>query len=238
MSTIDETVPGDKWAFDDKVTDAFDDMLERSIPAYNVMRDLTTTLAQSFMRADTDVIDLGCSRGAAVEPLVRDGLTGTRFHLVDVSQPMLAAARARFRPEIEAGRVSVYDLDLRRQYPNAAGTSVTLCVLTLQFVPIEYRWALLQRAYDATVPGGALLLVEKVLGQGSRLHETFDWEYLAFKRRNRYTEEQIARKRASLEGVLVSQTADANVAMLRGVGFSAVDCYYRWLNFAGWVAVR
>ena len=239
--TIDQTVPDGKWTFDQNVTDAFDDMLARSIPAYNVMRELTTRLAWSLISPGTDVVDLGCSRGTAVEPLVR-GSRDNVFRLADVSEPMLSAARSRFRSEIESGKVYVENIDLRTDYPVALSggpsVSVTLCVLTLQFTPIEYRWDILQRVYDSTYRGGALLIVEKVLGDGSRLHNLFDAEYLDHKRRNDYTEEQIARKRASLEGVLVSQTAAANESMLRGVGFRSVDTYYRWLNFAGWVAVK
>lgn len=242
----DQVMPEGKWQFDDAVADAFDDMLARSIPAYNVMRELTGSLAERFLVDGFDVVDLGCSRGAAVEPLVSAWSDCVRrFILVDVSEPMLAAARGRYREQIESGKVEVLNFDLRLGYPvipeaepAAPTSSVTLCVLTLQFTPIEYRQRIIQDIYDSTIPGGALLLVEKVLGEGARLHRTFDEEYLNFKRRNKYTEEQIARKKASLEGVLVSQTAAENERMLRSAGFRYVDTYYRWLNFAGWVAVR
>lgn len=235
----DQTLPEGKWVFDAAVTDAFDDMLERSIPAYNVMRDLTRALARRFVRPGTDVLDLGCSRGQALEPLVHhEPSLGVRQYVgVDVSQPMLAAARSRFAPEVADGRVAILDLDLRRAYPSV-DASVTLAVLTLMFVPVEHRQRLVQDIYDHTVPGGAVIVVEKVLGSGARLHDIYDAEYLAFKNGNRYTEEQIARKKASLEGVLVSLTADQNVAMLREAGFRTVDGFYRWLNFAGWVAIR
>jgi len=238
MST-DQVLAGDKWAFDQQVTDAFDDMLERSIPAYNTMRDLTRSLAIRYVQPGTDVVDLGSSRGAAIAPLVdvNPTLGASGFWLSEVAPPMLAALHARFAREIADGLVRVGATDLRHAYPDARA-SVTLCVLTLQFVPIEYRWQVLQRAFDHTVERGVLLLVEKVLGEGASLHETFDAEYLRFKSGNAYTDEQIARKKASLEGVLVSVSAEENVRMLRGVGFRHVDCYWRWLNFAGWVAVR
>jgi tRNA (cmo5U34)-methyltransferase len=219
-------------------------MLERSIPAYNVMRDLTTRLASSFVLPGTDVVDLGCSRGQAVEPLVRTfGASVSRYALADVSAPMLDAARQRFRDDVQTGLVQVSHCDLRYDYPIAVNpgsptVSVTLAVLTLQFTPIEYRHEIVQRIYDSTVVGGALMLVEKVLGEGSALHGRYDRLYLDYKRSQRYTDEQIARKKASLEGVLVSQTAHENERMLRTAGFRTVDAYYRWLNFAGWVAVR
>ena len=58
------------------------------------------------------------------------------------------------------------------------------------------------------------------------------------KRENGYTEEEIQRKRLSLEGALVPLTARMNEDMLRGAGFHEVDCFWRWMNFAGWIAVK
>ena len=42
----------------------------------------------------------------------------------------------------------------------------------------------------------------------------------------------------SLEGVLVPVTARWNEELLREEGFTSVDCFWRHLNFAGWVAVK
>ena len=53
-----------------------------------------------------------------------------------------------------------------------------------------------------------------------------------------YTQEQIERKRLSLEGVLVPVTARWNEEMLRMAGFQQVDTFWRWMNFCGWVAVK
>lgn len=241
-TTRDETMPASKWAFDAAVTDAFDDMLERSIPAYNLMRELTTRLAIRFALPDSYIVDLGCSRGSALRPLV-DHFTestdeGMSFLGVDVSEPMLAAARQTFARD---HRVTIREHDLRSGYPTLADgerASVTLAVLTLQFTPIEYRQMILSDVYQHTASGGVVLVVEKVLGNTADLHRVFDDEYLSFKARSGYTEEQIARKKASLEGVLVSLDADHNASMLYRAGFRSVDCYYRWLNFAGWVAVK
>lgn len=248
MVTRDETMPSGRWAFDEAVTEAFDDMLERSIPAYNLMRELTTRLAISFVGSPGAlVVDLGCSRGAGLRPIVEhftlQGWEGMRFVGVDVAEPMLAAARATFARD---PRVTIESWDLRQGYPPVdeyvggflGRATVSLLVLTLQFTPIEYRQRILSGIYDNTEPGGALIVVEKVLGEGARLHDVFDDEYLRFKRRSGYTDEQVARKKASLEGVLVSQTAGVNEAMLRSAGFRQVDSFYRWLNFAGWVAVK
>ena len=62
--------------------------------------------------------------------------------------------------------------------------------------------------------------------------------YLDGKRAAGYTEDQIQRKKLSLEGVLVPVTARWNEELLRMAGFRSVDCFWRWMNFAAWIAVK
>jgi tRNA (cmo5U34)-methyltransferase len=234
---VDHTLPTGRWAFDAAVADVFDDMLKRSIPQYEVMREAVFRLACRYARDRTAVVDLGCSRGEALAPLVERFGARCRFVGVDVSGPMLDAARERFDGYTRCGVVSVRALDLRTDHP-ADTASVTLAVLTLQFVPIEYRQAIARRVWDRTAPGGAFLVVEKVLGDTAALDAAMVEEYLRLKSEHGYSPEEIERKRLSLEGVLVPLTARWNEEMLRRAGFSEVECFWRWMNFAGWVAVR
>jgi len=238
MTTSLGHVPADaRWSFDGSVAECFDDMLARSIPDYQEMRRLVTELGLRYVRAASDVLDLGCSRGEALAPFVERAPHARSFIGVEMSKPMLAAARERFR-DVPPPRVQILDLDLRHAFPPACVPSVALSVLTLQFVPIEYRQGVVQRVYDALMPGGAFVVVEKVLGATAPTDELFVTEYLKLKAASGYTPEEIARKRLSLEGVLVPVTADWNVELLRQAGFREVDCFWRWCNFAGWLAVK
>lgn len=235
-TTPDRVVPGERWAFDAEVTAAFDDMLARSIPQYPVMRELVTELAVSHALPGSAVVDLGCSRGEALAPIVeRVRNRGCSFIGVEVSEPMVAAAKERF---VGRNDVWIERLDLRHEYPSRVPASVTLAVLTMQFVPLEHRLRVMRDAFRNTIPGGVVILVEKVLGGTADLDREFVRQYLDLKRAHGYSEEQIQRKRMALEGVLVPVTAAWNEDMLRRSGFTEVDCFWRWLNFAGWVGVR
>jgi tRNA (cmo5U34)-methyltransferase len=150
---------------------------------------------------------------------------------------MLDAARQRFAEEIDKGIVTISDLDLRQGYPTG-DAGLTLCILSLQFTPIEHRQRVLSDAYAHTVSGGAFILVEKVLGASSALNERMVSLYHRFKEESGYSAEEVARKRLSLEGVLVPVTAQWNQELLRDAGFREVDCFWRWMNFAGWVATK
>lgn len=234
---VDEVMPEGGWKFDASVTQVFDDMLERSIPQYEIMRRACFDLARKYRQHKTDIVDLGCSRGGAIAALVDEYGATNHFVGIEVSSEMLDASRRRFQGYIDTGIVSMRDLDLRTGYPNVSA-SVTLCVLTLQFTPIEYRLRILRDIYRHTIPGGALILVEKVLGATADLDAAMVEIYYGMKANNGYTQDQIERKRLSLEGVLVPVTARWNEEMLHMTGFHEVDCFWRWMNFAGWIAVR
>lgn len=234
---IDQVMPQGKWAFGDDVTDVFDNMLERSIPQYQIMRQACHDLAVKYRQPNTAILDLGCSRGEAMASLVDKFGAYNTFVGVEVSPPMLDASRARFKSQIAAGIVDIRDLDLRREFPSVRA-SVVLSVLTLQFTPIEYRLRIVKNIYDHLVPGGALILVEKVLGASADIDETVVRIYYQLKAQNGYSQDQIERKRLSLEGILVPVTARWNEELLALSGFREIDCFWRWMNFAGWVAVK
>jgi len=240
---VRDTVEQDgKWTFDDKVTDSFDDMLERSIPQYTVMRHAVTDLAALVLDATPGdqrrVVDLGTSRGRAVQQLVDGYSDTTKFLLCELSEPMLAAASDLYATEIAAGRVRLECRDLRTDYPSEEPASVVLSILTLQFIPVNYRQRIVQQVFDQLDPGGAFILVEKVIGDGPLIDDWMIDLYHGHKYKAGYSYESIDRKRRSLEGVLVPNTARQNVELLERAGFAAVDCFWRWMNFSGWIAVK
>lgn len=233
--------PGERWTFDGDVTAGFDEMLDRSIPQHRVMRDAVAAVASYFIRPGRGdlVVDLGCSRGEAIARLVDRFGAGARFVGLEISEPMLAAARTRFDGYIKTRVVDVRKHDLRAGLPvDCVGAAVALSVLTLMFVPIERRWYLLQDVFEALRPGGALVLVEKLLGETPQIDELLVAEYYRMKTEQGYSQEEIERKRLALEGVLVPVTAGANASALRGAGFRKVECFWRWMNFGAFVAVK
>ena len=222
-----------KWEFDENVTKVFGDMLSRSIPDYDMMRELVFKIGKNFIKEGSTIVDMGCSNGLSVESFVK-AFPLNYFYLFDVSKPMLEACRKRFG---DYPLVFVWDNDLREGIP-MDDIDLALSILTLQFTPIEYRQNILQDVYDKLNEGGAFILVEKVLGNSAQIDNLFVKEYYDMKKDNGYTQEQIANKRKSLEGVLVPLTASFNEHLLHQVGFKYVDCFFRCLNFSGWIAIK
>ena len=237
VKNVDNIVPEEKWTFSGDVTNIFDDMLERSIPQYDVMRYSCFELGRRFVKPHAVIVDLGCSRGEALAHFVKEFEGMNSYVGIEISKPMVEASRARFATEIKNKWVSIQEMDLKSDYPNV-DACVTLSVLTIMFTPIEYRMRIMQDIYTTTDPGGCFIFVEKVLGSTSKINQFMVEIYHNMKRKHGYTDEQIERKKLSLEGVLVPVTAKWNEDMLRNVGWKYVDCFWRWMNFAGWIAIK
>lgn len=231
----DNLVQGEntKWVFDDKVTNCFEDMLSRSIPQYDVMRKCVVDLSNIVLedKETFNCLDIGCSNGLMIKDMWKpNGI----YKGIDVSEPMLEKAKELFK---DRDNVDVGYCDLRTDFPKGEYDVIT-AVLTVLFTPIEYRQNIIQNMYDNLKPGGALFMVEKVLGNNNTLNKMFVKNYYKMKSDNGYSQEQIERKRLSLEGVQVCVTSDWNQELLKQAGFKQVDVFWKWCNFMGFVAIK
>lgn len=229
----DNVSPGEKWEFNEDVAACFANMLERSIPDYKSMRALTYKIGEQFIQPDTLIVDVGCSTGLAVEPFVEKYRDQNDFLLIDNAPAMVEACRRRFHKE---PGVTVEDGNLWEHLPLQEPASLVLSVLSLQFMPTSYRQQMIFDIHKGLAPGGALILVEKIVSED--MDDLMVQMYYEMKRENGYTQTQIMEKRRSLENVLSPLKASWNVDMLRTAGFQRIDMFWRCLNFCGWIAVK
>jgi len=225
------------FKFGSTVANAFDDMVERSVPFYNEIQRMIMELAAEHAQPHTCVMDLGCSTGTTMiglDPYVPENV---KFIGVDDSEEMLKKCRLKLK---EAGLKRDYELitgDLHQEI-SIQNTSVVILCLTLQFVRPIYREKLLKRIYDGLTPGGVLIISEKVLAEDSLFNRNFIKYYYDYKRRNHYSELEISQKREALENVLIPYKLTENMTMLREAGFSHVETFFKWYNFSGFIAIK
>ncbi|HWK99040.1 MAG TPA: carboxy-S-adenosyl-L-methionine synthase CmoA, partial [Parapedobacter sp.] len=216
---------------------AFDDMVERSVPYYSEIQRMIIEQVCEFAVPDTNVYDLGCSTGTTflhLDPLIDERI---RFVGVDDSKDMLQKCEAKLK---EAKLKRPYELknaDLHEDFVIENASAVVLC-LTLQFVRPLYREKLLRRIYEGLQPGGVLVVSEKILAEDSLFNRNFIKYYYDYKRRNQYSELEISQKREALENVLVPYKLSENIKMLMEAGFSHTEVFFKWYNFSGFIAVK
>jgi tRNA (cmo5U34)-methyltransferase len=234
----DNVIPKEKWEFDLDVTEAFNDMLSRSIPQYEVMRKACADVASNFIvPKDTWILDLGSSRGESVSALVDKYGAYCQYVLAEISEPMICVLKERYAGYIKSGCMRLWTKDLRNDFPKTPA-KVIQSILTIQFIPINYRQKIIQNCYDSLDSGGAFIMVEKVLGSSAPVDTMLVDIYHSMKNENGYSADAIDRKKMSLEGVLVPVTAEWNIELLRQAGFRHIECFWRWMNFAAWIAIK
>lgn len=225
------------FKFGATVANAFDDMVERSVPYYNEIQRMIIELAAEHALPNTNVIDLGCSTGTTMiglNPFVSENI---KFVGIDDSAEMLKKCNLKLQ---EANFNREYELilgDLHQEVKIENASVVILC-LTLQFVRPIYREKLLKRIFDGLVPGGVLIISEKVLAEDSLFNRNFIKYYYDYKRRNQYSEMEISQKREALENVLIPYKLSENITMLREAGFSHTETFFKWYNFSGFIAIK
>ncbi|WP_225872413.1 carboxy-S-adenosyl-L-methionine synthase CmoA [Pedobacter frigidisoli] len=233
----DEIKKPSDFKFGKAVANAFDDMVGRSVPFYAEIQRMIFELAAEHALPGTTLVDLGCSTGTTmigINSLVSEDI---RFVGIDDSGEMLQKCEAKLS-EVKFTRP--YELimaDLHGEVKIENASVVILC-LTLQFVRPIYREKLLKRIYDGMVPGGALIVSEKILAENTIFNRDFISYYYDYKRRNDYSEMEISQKREALENVLIPYKLSENVKMLEEAGFVAIEIFFKWYNFSGFIAIK
>ena len=225
------------FKFTSKVAGVFDDMVNRSVPFYGEIQRMIAELAANHTQSGTDIYDLGCSTGTTLIGMNTMVDPAIRFIGVDDSAEMLAKCKVKLS---EAGMSRAFELrnaDIGNGIKLENASVVVLC-LTLQFVRPIHRDRLLKDIYDGLNPGGALILVEKILTEGSHYNREFINYYYNYKRRNNYSELEISQKREALENVLIPYKLSENISLLRDRGFSECEVFFKWYNFAGIIALK
>ena len=236
-SLFDIASVSEDFAFNERVVEVFDDMVDRSIPFYREVIEATAQLLRRLLLSGDTVYDLGCATGSSLLAVSRLlPAEGLRFVGIDNSPAMLDKAVLKAELHGKTEQVSflledIVDFDHR-------GAGAIVLNYTLQFIRPLQRPDFLRRMAESLRPGGVLLMSEKTISHQPRLNRHFIDIYHEFKKSRGYSELEIARKREALENVLIPFSADENRAMLAQAGFAEVECYFRWFNFSSLVAVK
>lgn len=224
------------WRFDAQVAGNFDGHVRRSVPLYDEVQRLVADVSDWFVGRRSVVYDLGCASGTTLAMLIeRHAGKEVSWVGLDEAEPMLEEARGKLAmfPNVRLVRQTVPSRETL-----ISDASLVTSIFTLQFTPQRDRPEFVRQVFEGLVPGGAFILVEKILGSDPFTNGLFVELYHEFKRKQGFTAEQVVEKALALRGVLTPDTAAENERRLREAGFRVVDRLYGWLNWAGWVAVK
>ncbi len=231
-------IPGiTEFKFDDTVANVFPDMISRSVPGYQAMISAIGLLAGRFAQNNSLCYDLGCSLGAATLSMRHQiQADSCRIIAVDNSQAMLTGFKKVLAGDQASIEVDVVCSDIRDIV--IADASVVVLNFTLQFIPVADRLVLLEKIYQGLLPGGILLLSEKLKFDDPRQQELQTEMHHAFKKAQGYSDLEISQKRSALENVLIPETFAEHKNRLSVAGFSSTEVWFQYFNFASMIALK
>jgi tRNA (cmo5U34)-methyltransferase len=233
---ISGAVPED-FTFNDTVAEVFDDMLNRSVPYYSAVIDGIAGLLKHQTLQDHTIFDLGCSTGTTLLELARR-LPDMNCRFVGIDNAPAMIKKARRKAEMFSRPLSVRFIEDDISTVGLDGAGAIICNYTLQFIRPMTRLQFVRKLYDALPAGGMCIVSEKVISHDRKLNREFIDMHHQFKRRQGYSELEIAAKREALENVLVPFSIEENIDLLHQAGFQSVDTFFQWFNFASFVALK
>lgn len=233
----------DQFQFDQAVARVFPDMIQRSVPGYAETVAMSGIIAARYVQPNSKIYDFGCSLGAVTLAMrhalatVEDDVQtqGVEIIGLDNSESMIERASHYVALDDHDFPVSLYCDDILTL--DLQSLSVSALNYVLQFIEPEQRLALLQKIASATLPGGALILSEKLQFDDAedalqiQLHHDF-------KRANGYSDLEIAQKRAAIDNVLIPETEAVHRQRLLAAGFTRVIRWHQCFNFASFIAIK
>ena len=223
-----------KFAFDQTVASVFDDMLTRSVPFYDEVRQLIISLILAEQTEGKKILDLGVSTAKFLLELNSQMQSSMQLKGIDNSQAMLDRARQKCQA---FGADITLELADMLEYPYA-NEDIIVANYTLQFIRPIQRIELIKRIFESLNDNGAFIFSEKIVFEDKRLDKQMIDIYYDYKQSQGYSTYEIAQKREALENILIPFTIEENIQMCKEAGFSQIDTLFQWANFVTFIAKK
>ncbi len=172
------------------------------------------TLLEFLPENPSRVLDLG-SGGGRLTALVKASRPGTEVVALDFSPTMLQVLRERFD---SASDISIVAHDFSLPLPSLGHFDCVVSSFAIHHVPHERKRALYKEIFRALVPSGVFCNLEHVSSPTPRLHQEFLQKLGTLPQ-----DEDPSNKLLDLEQQLT---------WLREIGFTDVDCHWKWRELA------
>ena len=225
------------FKFDDTVVNVFPDMIQRSVPGYQAIISAIGLLAERYVQENSVCYDLGCSLGAATLSM-RHQISSQNCKIIAVDNSVSMIQKFRQNLALDNGNIDVDVLCADIRDVDIHNASVVVLNFTLQFIPIDDRVSFLEKIYQGLLPGGILILSEKLKFEDDRQQELQTNLHHVFKKSQGYSDLEISQKRSALENVLLAETFLTHQQRLYTAGFNSAEVWFQYFNFASMIALK
>lgn len=219
------------WEFNEDVAKDFEKHIKNSIPGYENIQEKVLELCEWFIRKNSVVYDLGCSKGNLLKA-IKDKYSNREFDLVGIDNQI------KMKSEVfDSGEIQFLNCDLEKMnsFDNA---SVIISLFTLQFLGFEERNCVQKSIYNSLKKGDVFFWGEKVKTVNSSFSEMNKSILLEYKLNNGISSEEILTKDRSIRGVMRLRTNEENKETLENLGYSEIEVIYKENDFVLYGAIK
>ncbi|CAH6874484.1 tRNA (Cmo5U34)-methyltransferase [Vibrio chagasii] len=145
-------IPKD-WTFKNSdVAEGFDTHVREQLPWYNIASSMTAHFARNYLPENGVLLDLGCSTGN-VSDSCRETITNRNVSVVNVDNSEEMAELFRGVGEVTIANIENFEIP---------EFDVCVMFLSMMFVPVNSRSALIMELMKNTRKGGLVLIVDKM----------------------------------------------------------------------------
>ena len=212
------------WTFETKeIAETFDAHVREQLPWYDMVTDAVVYIARNYLPEFGVVVDIGASTGNMVDKLMP--LTFERMADVVAIEKSISMCDVLKNKYKKSDCVVVENSDVTRgDLPKA---NVYILFLTMMFIPIDKRKALMDSMRANCKQGGVIVVVDKICDHGGYFATVLKRLTMQFKLQQGAKPEDVLTKEMSLAGVQIP--LDPTI-----LGEDA-KLFFRMGEFAGWV---
>ena len=212
------------WTFDTpEIANTFDAHVREQLPWYDMVTDAVVYIARNYLPEFGVVVDIGASTGNMVDKLMP--LTFERMADVVAIEKSISMCDVLKNKYKKSDCVVVENSDVTRgDLPKA---NVYILFLTMMFIPIDKRKALMDSMRANCKQGGVIVVVDKICDHGGYFATVLKRLTMQFKLQQGAKPEDVLTNEMSLAGVQIP----IDPAIL---GADAKQ-FFRMGEFAGWV---
>ena len=230
------SIEGTSWKFNSNVAKSFDKHVRQSIPHYDSIQKYICSMSEWFIKKDSTVYDLGCSTGETAKNIYEFNYSrkvNFKFIGIDNTKQMIKIAKQKVRKPFV--KFKCQDINQIKSFNKS---DLFISILLFPFLNLKKRKKLLKKIYKSLNTGGALIFIDKINSNNSKLQDMFNQIYFDFKIDNKLTKAQILNKAKSLRGSMSVFQEEEIKSFCINSGFKKIDTFFRWFNFVGIIAIK
>ena len=172
------------------------------------------------------VLDLGAGTGL-LTALILNAFPKASSMVLDISEKMLAKAKERFKGN---DQVHFYAMDYARS-PLTGEFDLIVSAMSIHHLYDSDKRLLFKKIYNALLPGGMFIHAELAKGATDVTEKIYQRMWFQYLKKTDLTEDQLSLifERMSYDK---TTTLDIQLNWLKKAGFTDVDCFYKYYNFA------